>query len=100
MLCEPCREALAGPFAISPEQLEHHGNEPTPAALVDLWGRVYLLDARSGVGRKHQTITILVPSVSREHAQLVLDAHWTVSDLGSRSGTFIDSKPVKQPEPQ
>lgn len=99
VLCESCREALAGPFAISPEQLEHHANEPTPSALVDLWGRVYLLDARSLVGRKHQTITILVPSVSREHAELLLDEDWTVRDLGSRSGTFVGGQRVTEPTP-
>ena len=36
--------------------------------------------------------------VSRRHAKLTLnDGHSLIEDLGSRSGTFVDDAPVKQP---
>jgi DNA-binding winged helix-turn-helix (wHTH) protein len=64
---------------------------PTEAALLDPWGRVHRLEARTIVGRQieSQGLAILEPSVSRHHAHLTLDnGVWTLRDLGSANGTF------------
>jgi predicted component of type VI protein secretion system len=70
------------------------------SALIDLWGRPHRLDARSIVGRQVETqgIAILEPSVSRHHAHVTLDGDvWTVKDLGSANGTFLDDKLIEAP---
>ncbi|MBX3159585.1 MAG: FHA domain-containing protein [Deltaproteobacteria bacterium] len=100
VLCEECRDELSSPIKIMPEQLQGHGARPTMSALIDLWGRPHRLDARAIVGRQVETqgIAILEPSVSRHHAHITLDADaWTVKDLGSANGTFIDDKLIEAP---
>ena len=50
------------------------------------------------IGR-HASADIRLPdlSVSRYHAILtVSDGIWTITDMGSKSGTFINGVPVKQ----
>src|SRR5450432_2743352 len=100
VLCEECRDELSSPMRISPEQIQLRINRPTDAALLDLWGRIHRLEARTLVGRQidSQGLAILEPSVSRQHAHLTLDnSVWTVRDLGSANGTFHDDKLVDSP---
>ena len=100
VLCEECRDELSSPIRIMPEQLQQHGGRPTMAALVDLWGRPHRLDPRTIVGRQieNQGLAILEPSVSRHHAHVTLDGdQWTVRDLGSANGTYVEDKLIEQP---
>jgi pSer/pThr/pTyr-binding forkhead associated (FHA) protein len=100
VLCEECRDELSSPIRIMPEQLQPHGMRPTMAALVDLWGRPHRLDPRTIVGRQVEGtgLAILEPSVSRHHAHVTLDGDaWTVRDLGSANGTYVEDKLIDAP---
>ena len=100
VLCEECRDELSSPIRISPEQIQLRIQRTQDAALVDLWGRVHPLEARTLVGRQieNQGLAILEPSVSRHHAHLTLDdGVWTLRDLGSANGTFHDDKLIEGP---
>ena len=100
VLCEECRDELSSPIRIMPEQLQLHGGRPTNAALVDLWGRPHRLDPRTLIGRQVDGagLAILEPSVSRHHAHLTLDGEaWTVRDLGSANGSYVDDKLLEGP---
>ena len=100
MLCEECRDELATPIRISPEQIQLRVQRPTGAALVDLWGRTHQLDPRTLIGRQidNHGLAVLEPSVSRHHAHLTFDnGAWTIRDLGSANGTFVDDRPVEAP---
>jgi hypothetical protein len=102
VLCEECRDELSSPIRISPEQIQLRIQRATDAALIDLWGRVHRLEARTLVGRQieNQGLAILEPSVSRHHAHLTLDNNvWTMRDLGSANGTFHDDKLIEGPVP-
>lgn len=97
VLCEECRDDLSSPIRIIPEQLQLHSARPTPAALVDLWGRPHQLDPETVIGRQvdEQGLAILEPSVSRQHAKLTLEgATWMMKDLGSANGSYQDDKLV------
>lgn len=100
MLCEECRDELSSPIRIMPEQLQPHGIRPTSSALIDLWGRPHRLDPRTIVGRQVEGtgLAILEPSVSRHHAHVTLDGDvWTLRDLGSANGTYLDDKLIETP---
>jgi len=99
VLCEECRDELSSPIRIMPEQVQPQIVRPTNSALIDLWGRPHRIDARTIVGRQveGQGIAILEPSVSRHHAHVTLDGDvWSVKDLGSANGTFVDDKLVEK----
>jgi hypothetical protein len=97
LLCETCRDAIADP-PMAPELIVSHGIDPTPAALVDSFGRGHALEADTKVGRAHQVLTILDSTVSRLHATIALDhGAWIVSDLGSERGTFVGERRVTSP---
>jgi hypothetical protein len=100
VLCEECRDDLASPIKIMPEQIQPHISRPTMAALIDLWGRPHRLDPRTLIGRQvdGQGLAILEPSVSRHHAHVTLDGDdWSVRDLGSANGTYNDDRLIEQP---
>jgi FHA domain/Transcriptional regulatory protein, C terminal len=100
VLCEECRDELSSPIRIMPEQLQLHGGRPTMAALIDLWGRPHRLDPRTLIGRQVDGagLAILEPSVSRHHAHITLDGDtWTVRDLGSANGSYVDDKLIDTP---
>jgi len=99
VLCEDCRDAIAGPFWLIPEQIVDSRIRPTTAALIDAWGRPHLLDARSAIGRRVARAGLLVldATVSRSHAELVYDeaaAAWALTDHGSTNGTLVDDEVV------
>ncbi|MBS1121227.1 MAG: domain containing protein, partial [Deltaproteobacteria bacterium] len=100
VLCEECRDDLSSPLHIMPEQLQLHGSHPTMAALVDLWGCPHRLDPQTIIGRQVERsgLAILESSVSRQHAQITLSGtDWTIRDLGSANGTYVDDKLIDAP---
>ena len=100
VLCEECRDELSSPIRMSPEQIQPRIQNPTRAALIDVWGRSHQLDARTLVGRQveNRGIAVLEPSVSRHHAHLTFENDaWTVRDLGSANGTYVDDRLVDNP---
>jgi pSer/pThr/pTyr-binding forkhead associated (FHA) protein len=100
VLCEECRDELASPIKISQEQIMTRVMTPTSAALIDIWGRPHQLDALSRVGRQvdDRGVAVLEPSVSRLHAELTFaGSAWTVKDLNSANGTFVEDKLVETP---
>jgi pSer/pThr/pTyr-binding forkhead associated (FHA) protein len=102
VLCEECRDELSSPIRMSPEQIQPRVQNATSAALVDLWGRAHPLDARTLIGRQveNRGIAVLEPSVSRHHAHLTFDnAVWTVRDLGSANGTYLEDRLCDNPAP-
>ncbi len=97
VLCEECRDELSSPIKISPEQIQLQNAQPMLAGLIDLWGRPHRLERETLIGRQVEGpgLAILEPSVSRNHARVVLDGdHWAVRDLGSANGTFHDDRLV------
>jgi DNA-binding winged helix-turn-helix (wHTH) protein/uncharacterized protein YlaI len=102
VLCEECRDELSSPIRMSPEQIQPRVQNATAAALVDLWGRAHQLDARTLIGRQveNRGIAVLEPSVSRHHAHLTFDnGVWTVRDLGSANGTYLEDRLCDNPAP-
>lgn len=102
MLCEECRDELSSPIKITPEQIQLHSAQPTLAGLIDLWGRPHRLDPHTLIGRQVEGpgLAILEPSVSRHHANLVVNGgQWTMSDLGSANGSFHDDRLCDAPTP-
>lgn len=100
VLCTECRDQLAGPIFATPEQVQLQGEDDleTGAALVDIWGRPHVLSPSTPIGRSvdGQGLAVLQPSVSRHHARLMLDLGgvWSVRDLGSANGTYVDDQAV------
>lgn len=100
VLCETCSDALDGSSPIWPEQIELRGPGALPAALIDPWGQPHHLDPQTAVGRSIEPMKLVVldPSVSRRHAGLTFaDNAWTLSDLGSFVGTYINDQKIEQP---
>lgn len=95
-----CRDGLRPASSITPEQIATHGIDPTPAALVDVWGRLHRLDPRTTIGRMRQVLTILEPSISRRHADVTIERDaWSLRDLDSANGTFVDGRRSTRPTP-
>lgn len=97
-MCSACQQRLVGDIHLAPEQISAHGSGHTNAALVDYWGQLERLAPTTHVGRviEGATICILSPQISRRHATIELDAHaiWSITDLESANGTFVDQQPV------
>jgi pSer/pThr/pTyr-binding forkhead associated (FHA) protein len=86
-------EELKLTIAITPEQLSVRGTHPSPAALVDPWGRLHRLQKKTLIGREHEEegLRILDATISRKHALLELRGEvWTLTDLGSSNGTSVE----------
>lgn len=89
---------------IVPEQIASVPNEDTDAVLVDQWARQHALREVTVIGRDAANpLAVLQTSVSRRHAELRHDAAtdtWTIVDLGSRNGTFVEGARVgDRPQP-
>jgi hypothetical protein len=92
-LCRHCALEIAPCDGLIPDHLRST-TDPTDAEawIVDGFGGAHAIGTRAVIGR-NQTgdLVVLASSVSREHAELKRgDAGWSVRDLGSRNGTFVD----------
>jgi DNA-binding NtrC family response regulator len=55
-----------------------------------------LVDGRLRIGRGPELGLVVDRKLSREHGEIAFDgARWSVRDLNSRNGTFVDGLPVK-----
>jgi hypothetical protein len=97
-LCFACALKVAPCEGLLPE---HMSSKLEPAAakawLVDGFGGLHPVGATATIGRSLRCdVVVLATSVSREHAGLAhSDAGWTVRDLGSRNGTFVDGTRIE-----
>ena len=88
----------------SPRRSDADGEEPVPR-VVAVWsrGRPACVDRPLAgddpivVGRGDGAGLVLDdPSVSRQHARIAFDgAMWSITDLGSRNGTFVDGRRIR-----
>ena len=93
VLCRMCAQEVAPCEGLIAEHVRSNVDTTEAEAwVVDGFGAPHALAAKTGIGRNHEgELVLLASSVSREHAQLEKkDAGWTVRDLGSRNGTFVD----------
>jgi hypothetical protein len=96
-LCDECAAELDVPLPFVAEQILSAAARPEPVVLVDVWGRVHPVEARTQISRtpRSRGLALLHASVSREHAELVLEnGTWWLSDLGSSNGTRRNEEPV------
>jgi pSer/pThr/pTyr-binding forkhead associated (FHA) protein len=100
VLCEDCRDDVSSPLGLLPDQILATVVKRADAALIDQWGRPHPLENRNMIGRTIEGIglQILQASISRHHAHLALggDGVWTIRDLGSANGTFLNELPVTE----
>ncbi len=98
LLCRNCAHDVAPCEGLIAEHVRSNV-EPTEAVgwVVDGFGAAHALAGKTAIGRNHEgELVVLAGSVSREHAQLEKrDGTWTVRDLGSRNGTFVDGARVQ-----
>jgi DNA-binding winged helix-turn-helix (wHTH) protein len=102
VLCLPCRDEIALPIRAAPEQVQRHGEARAAAALVDVWGRPHALAPSTLVGRTvgECGLAVLEVSISRRHAQISLEGGaWSIRDLASANGTYVDDRPVHDAAP-
>lgn len=102
LLCENCRDDVAAPIGLLPQQLLATVVKPTGDALIDQWGRAHPLEARTMVGRALEGtgLMLLEASVSRHHAHLARDVDgWKLRDLSSSNGTFLNEAQVAETVP-
>jgi len=92
-LCRRCAREVAPCDGLIPDHLRSTLDATAAvASLIDGFGGAHAVGARCRIGRSHDgDLVVLASSVSREHAELTRgDAGWTIRDLGSRNGTFVD----------
>jgi FHA domain len=92
-LCRKCALEVVPCDGLIPDHLRSTIDATEAEAwVVDGFGRAHAIAATTGIGRiPDRDLVILASSVSREHAQLTrTETGWTVRDLGSRNGTFVD----------
>lgn len=97
-LCRACAHEVAPCDGLIAEHVRSNVDTTEAVAwVVDGFGVPHALTAKSSIGRNHDgELVVLASSVSREHAQLEKkDSGWTVRDLGSRNGTFVDGARVQ-----
>ena len=97
-LCRSCAQEVSPCEGLIPDHLRSNVDTTEAAAwVVDGFGAAHAIAAKSSIGRNHEgELVILASSVSREHAELrKTDAGWTVRDLGSRNGTYVDGARVQ-----
>ena len=97
-LCEACADELDTPTEFVAEQILSTAPRRSDAALVDRWGRLHRLEARTLVGRAPAArgVAIMHGVVSRQHAELVrsADGAWQLRDHASTNGSRVNDHPV------
>ena len=96
-LCDECAAELDVPIPFVAEQILSAAARPEPMVLVDVWGRVHPVEQRTHIGRtpRSRGLALLHASVSRDHAEIVLeDGVWWLVDLGSSNGTRRNEESV------
>ena len=96
-LCRACAQDVVPCEGLIPEHVRGTSTA-TAGWVVDGFGAAHALAPRTSIGRGPEgELVVLAASVSREHAELrkADDGTWTVRDLGSRNGTFVDAVPVQ-----
>lgn len=96
VLCIECARKLDREDGLRPEAIYsgHAGHDG--GWLVDRWGRLHAVAAPSEVGRHGADVEIVDRATSRRHARLErTDGGWTVTDLDSRNGTFVNDAPLQ-----
>lgn len=92
-MCRNCAKDVTPCEGLIPDHI-HSRIDSTDAEawVVDGFGGAHPIAARSRIGRNQDNeLIVLASSVSREHADLQhTDAGWTVTDLGSRNGTYVN----------
>ncbi|HVK88251.1 MAG TPA: FHA domain-containing protein [Kofleriaceae bacterium] len=97
-LCRACVQDVPPCEGLIPDHVRSTVEATEAEAwVVDGYGNPHALAARSVIGRNHEgQLVLLATSVSREHAELrQTEAGWTLRDLGSRNGTFVDGARVQ-----
>jgi hypothetical protein len=92
-LCRHCALEVAPCEGLIPDHLRAPLDAANAMAwIVDGFGGAHAIAAKAVIGRNQGgDVVVLASSVSREHAELKRgDTGWTVRDLGSRNGTFVD----------
>jgi hypothetical protein len=93
VLCRRCARDAAPCDGLIPDHLRSAIDASAAQAwLIDGFGGGHPVGAQCRIGRSHDgDLVVLAVSVSREHAVVARgDAGWSVRDLGSRNGTFVD----------
>jgi hypothetical protein len=97
-LCRACAQDVAPCDGLIAEHVRSNVDTTEAIAwVVDGFGVPHGLSAKTAIGRNHEgELVVLASSVSREHAQVERkESGWTVRDLGSRNGTFVDGARVQ-----
>ena len=97
-LCRACAQEVAPCEGLIADHLRSTVDATDAEAwMVDGFGAAHPIAAKTTAGRNHEgQLVLLATSVSREHARFELaDGKWTVRDLGSRNGTFVDGTRVQ-----
>src|SRR4051812_3017971 len=102
VLCGRCRDVLVGPIPITREQIRPAKSLLADSALIDVWGWPHRLCPDTTIGRALDPalFSVYESSISRTHARIALtDGSWTIQDLGSANGTYVDDKPATHTMP-
>lgn len=97
MLCRTCAVEVPACEGLIPDHVRSNVEATEAEAwLVDGFGIPHALAEKVVAGRNQDgELVVLAASVSREHARLERgETGWTVRDLGSRNGTFVDGNRV------
>jgi hypothetical protein len=97
-LCRRCAQDVPTCEGLIPDHVRSTVDATDAEAwIVDGFGAAHAVAPKTGIGRNHEgELVVLASSVSREHAELKkTDAGWSVRDLGSRNGTFVDGTRVQ-----
>ena len=93
-LCRGCARDIEPHDGLIPEHIRSTiDTTDAEAWMVDGFGGAHAVGpATTAIGRNHEgDLIVLASSVSRAHAELArVDGAWTIRDLGSRNGTYVD----------